>query len=77
MYPMYQNHRGKKKWTLLYLPAACIASSVPLVMMGGIVRPAIGAVLVCVTGYLVWNRARGGWRLKPPPEEHEVHLEET
>ena len=75
-FPWFQNDRGRKKWTLLYLPAACIASSVPLVMMGGIVRPAIGAVLVCLSGHLVWKRARRGWKLAPPDGD-EAHLEET
>ena len=63
-FPWYQNCRGKKKWTLLYMPAACIASTVPMAMMGGIVRPTIGVVLIGIGGYLIWKRARAGWPLE-------------
>ena len=67
-FPWFQIYRDKKKWTLFYLPAACFASSVPMVMMGGIVRPALGAVLVCLAGYMIWKRAREGWRLAAPED---------
>ena len=63
-FPWYQNCRGKKKWTLLYMPVACIAASVPMAMMGGIVRPTIGVVLIGIGGYLIWKRARAGWPLE-------------
>ncbi len=45
-YPWFQRERGKKAWTFYY-PAMLLASvSVPMFMMGGTVRPTIGAVLV-------------------------------
>ncbi|MEE8504782.1 MAG: tripartite tricarboxylate transporter permease [Kiloniellales bacterium] len=75
-FPLFHTYRGKKKWTLLYLPAACIASSVPMAMMGGFVRPVIAAVLVAAGAYIIWKRARTGWRLEPAME-HEAHPEET
>ncbi|MBE9553751.1 MAG: tripartite tricarboxylate transporter permease [Proteobacteria bacterium] len=67
-FPWFQTCRGKKKWTLLYLPAACIASSVPMAMMGGLVRPVIAAVLLAAGAYLIWQRARKGWRLAAPED---------
>ncbi len=68
VFPWYQMHLGKKKWTLFYLPAALIAASVPLVMMSGMVRPLIGAVLVVTGGFIIRRRARSGLRLGAPIE---------
>ncbi len=63
-YPLFQAHVGKRKWTLFYQPAVCVAASVPLFMMGGIPRPIIAALLA---GFGLWTlvrRWRGGWRLE-------------
>ncbi len=68
VFPWYQMHLGKKKWTLFYLPAALIAASVPLVMMGGMVRPLIGAGLVVTGGIIIRRRTRSGLRLEAPIE---------
>ena len=67
-FPMYQVQRGRKKWTLVFLPAACFAVSVPLYMMGGIVRPMVATVVLGYGAFLMWQRARGGWRLEADPE---------
>lgn len=68
MFPWFQIARGKKKWTLFYLPLACIAISVPLVMMGvqnGSVPRGIIATVVGVSGlYILWRRWRTGWNLE-------------
>jgi len=69
VFPWFQNSRGKHKWTLFYLPAALLAVSVPAIMMGGVVRPAIGAGLIVLAAFILWRRARGGWRLEAPPEQ--------
>ena len=61
---MFQAHRGRKKWTLVFLPAACFAVSVPLYMMGGIVRPVVATVVLAYGAFTLWRRARGGWRLE-------------
>ena len=64
-YPLFQAHRGKRRWTLFYQPAACLAVALPLVMMGGVPRPILAAL---VAGFGVWTlyrRWQNGWRLEP------------
>jgi len=46
LYPMYQNHAGKKIWTLYYPSLLLIAVSVPLFMMGGTIRPIVGGAVM-------------------------------
>jgi putative tricarboxylic transport membrane protein len=76
VFPWYQKQRGRKAWTLGFLPALCLALAPPLFMMGGIPRPLVGGLLVAYGIWLLISRHRKGWKLVPP-EEHEVHLEET
>ncbi len=57
MYPMYQDKRGTKTWTLYYPALLLIAISVPIYMMGGIVRPSIGFV-VMAGGFYTLYKAR-------------------
>jgi len=57
MYPMYQNQRGKKVWTLYYPALLLIAVSVPIYMMGGFIRPSIGFV-VMAGGFYTLYKAR-------------------
>ena len=64
-FPIYQAHRGKKKWTLFYLPVACFMAAVPLIMMGGIPRPSLAAVVIAFGVYTLWRRAQSGWTLNP------------
>ncbi len=64
LFPMYQAQRGRKKWTLVFLPAACFAVSVPLYMMGGIPRPVVATVVLAYGAFMLWRRARGGWRIE-------------
>ena len=68
VFPWFQSARGKKKWTLFYMPFACFAVCLPLAMMawqhGSIPRGVI-AVIVLATGvYVLWNRWRSGWNMK-------------
>jgi len=57
MYPMYQNKRGTKIWTLYYPALLLIAVSVPIYMMGGFIRPSIGFV-VMAGGFYTLYKAR-------------------
>ena len=64
VYPLFQAHRGLRIWTLFYSPAACLAASVPLFMMGGVPRPILATLL---TGYGLWTlyrRWQSGWHLE-------------
>ncbi len=53
VFPWCQAARAKKRWTRAY---------VPLFMMGGWVRPTIGAGLLALGAVLLWRQARHGWR---------------
>lgn len=68
VFPWFQAARGKKKWTLFYLPLACIAISGPLAMMwlqnGSVPRGIIAAVVGASGLYILWQRWRSGWNLE-------------
>jgi len=76
MFPWYQKARGRKTWTLLFLPALLLATAPPLFMMGGVARPIIGAGLTVAGVWALVKRHREGWALEAP-DDHGVHLEET
>jgi len=76
VFPWYQKHRGRKQWTLGFLPALCLALAPPLFMMGGVTRPIVGGLLVAVGAWLLVSRHRQGWKLTAPVE-HAARLEET
>ena len=44
-FSLYQRDRGKKVWTLWYAPLLMLALTIPLVMMGGTVRPILAGLL--------------------------------
>ncbi len=44
-FSFYQRDRGKKIWTLWYAPLLMLALTIPLLMMGGTVRPVLAGVL--------------------------------
>lgn len=52
IYPWYQAAQGKRAWTRFYGPVLAICLSLPMFMMGGAVRPVIGAALILFGGYL-------------------------
>ncbi len=54
----YQKERGKKVWTLFYPPALMLALTVPLIMMGGYVRPALAVVLAGFAASMLWKATR-------------------
>ena len=49
----YQRDRGIKVWTIFYAPALMLAITIPLIMMGGYVRPAIAIFLAGFALYLL------------------------
>ncbi len=63
-YPLFQAHRGLRIWTLLYQPAACLAASVPLFMMGGVPRPILATLLAGYGLWTLYRRWQGGWNLE-------------
>jgi putative tricarboxylic transport membrane protein len=63
-FPKYQGERGKKKWTLVYPSFIAVGLSVPLFMMGGMVRPLLAGGLLVMAGYFLWTHHRNGWRLE-------------
>ena len=65
-FPFYQKYRGTQLWTLFYPIALLLVLSVPLFMMGGVTRPAVGGLMILVAGYLLYSHARNGWRLEGP-----------
>ena len=67
-FPWYQQSRGKKPWTLAYMPALSVAVSVPLFLMGGWFRPLLGAGLLALGGTLLWRRLRPRGRPDAPPQ---------
>ena len=64
VFPAFQAQRGRRKWTLLFLPAACFAVSVPFYMMGGIPRTILATVVLAYGAFTLWRRVQDGWRLK-------------
>jgi len=58
LFPLYQRDIGKKPWARIYTPALMASLAIPLVMMGGYVRPAIAVVLL-VGAVFVFIRAPG------------------
>ncbi len=73
-FPLYQARRSSQKWTLFYMPVACFAVAVPLIMMGGIPRPILGVAVALLGAYVLYRRARNGWKL-PEAEPSESLVE--
>lgn len=63
LFPLYQSSQFRRRWTLAYSPCMAAVVSIPVFMMGGVVRPIIGVMLVALSVYLIWKRARSGWQL--------------
>jgi len=63
LFPWYQRMRERQRWTLAYVPLACLALAVPLVMMGGWVRPLVAVLLIAFTLYKVRQHHQAGWAL--------------
>ncbi len=63
VFPWYQRVRTRRRWTLGYLPAACLVLALPMAMMEGWVRPALAALLVAWALYRLYRHHRAGWAL--------------
>jgi putative tricarboxylic transport membrane protein len=63
-FPWFQKDRGKKKWTLVYIPIMCLTLTIPLFLMGGIVRPTIGAILILISLNMLRKRTQEGWHIE-------------
>ena len=55
LFTPYQRDRGKKAWTRFYPPALMLSLSLPLILMGGVVRPVLGAGLILAGLYLLYR----------------------
>jgi putative tricarboxylic transport membrane protein len=64
-FPWYQKHRGRRKWTLFFMPAMALSLSLPLALMEGVFRPSVAAALFLTGVFLLYRRHRGGWALDP------------
>jgi putative tricarboxylic transport membrane protein len=75
-FPWYQKYRGKKAWTMAFVPVMLLALSVPLFMMGVPVRIGIGAAMIVLALWLLWRAQQAGWRPDASKAaEHETHIE--
>ena len=63
VFPWYQAARQSRRWTLWYVPLLCSGCGVPLFLMNGWLRPAVGGLLVIIAAALIWLRSRNQWRL--------------
>ncbi len=54
-FPMYQKERGQKTWTLFYPALLSLALSLPVFMMGGLVRPVLAACLIAFGLFLLYR----------------------
>ncbi len=58
-FPYFQNARADGvPWTRFYFPAGLLGVTLPFVMMGGMIRPAIGGLCFLVGCYLLFRRTR-------------------
>ena len=62
-FPWYQARRHEARWTLLYFPSFCLAIVLPLLMMEGMVRPALAGALLLLAAFTLWRHHRAGWQL--------------
>ncbi|MBL4837616.1 MAG: tripartite tricarboxylate transporter permease [Kordiimonadaceae bacterium] len=58
LYPLYQKHKGAKRWADFYLPVFLAAIVPALALMDGWIRPTIGGVLLLTALILLVQRIR-------------------
>ncbi len=63
-FPWFQKARGRKKWTLLYIPLMAIVLALPLFFMEGYIRPGLAVALLAWGAYALWKRKADGWKLE-------------
>lgn len=74
-FPNYQRSRGRKQWTVFYVPALALALSVPLFMMGDVARPVLGGILVVIAAWLLWKASRRGFKPNPEDADQTAYME--
>ncbi|MBT6275932.1 MAG: Tat pathway signal protein, partial [Chromatiales bacterium] len=74
-FPWYQKDRGKKKWTLCFIPLMALVLAVPMFFMEGFVRTGLAAAMLGWGVYALWKRNAGGWKLKPE-DDHFAEMHE-
>ena len=52
---LYQRDRGKKRWADFFTPLLMISLSLPIFMMGGVLRPVVGAALLAFGAYQLYR----------------------
>ncbi len=52
---LYQRDRGKKRWADFFTPLLMISLSLPIFMMGGVLRPLVGAALLAFGAYQLYR----------------------
>ncbi len=58
-FPWFQSARVRgARWTRFYMPALLVAIALPLAMMGGMIRPSLGALSVLAGCWLAWRALR-------------------
>lgn len=60
VFPWYQKNRDVNRYAPLYGPLLAVALAVPLVLMPGWARPALGGIMAALGLWLVWRRRPGG-----------------
>jgi putative tricarboxylic transport membrane protein len=76
VFPWYQKYRGKRVWTMMFVPAMLVTLSVPLFMMAVPVRIGIGVFMVALALWLLWRAHQSGWRPDASKAtEHDAHIE--
>ena len=67
-FPWYQAQRGKALWTAFYMPLLSFALALPLILMGGWFRPALGVFLIGLGGWSIWKQLSSATTaMRPPP----------
>ncbi len=67
-FPSFQHNRGKKKWTLFFIPVFLIALTPSIFMMNGTIRPLIAAGMLLFGVFLLWRRYNEEWMPEPTQE---------
>ena len=76
VFPWYQKFRGKRSWTLVFMPAMLMVQSIPLFMMDSTPRIVVGAAMVALGLYLLWRTHQNGWALdKADVMDHKPTIE--
>ena len=66
-FPWYQAWRGKFLWAAFYMPLLSFALSLPLILMGGWFRPALGVVVIVLGGWSIRKQLQRGYIHAPTP----------